>query len=92
MTRLIDADELKIKFWHGDLVPNKEMFHISEIKYAIDNASTVDERPKGKWIRDIQGDTICSNCGFECLYNEEGLYSLGRYCHHCGADMRGDEE
>lgn len=41
MTRLIDADGLKNTFWHGDLVPNKEMYHISEIKYAIDNAPTV---------------------------------------------------
>ncbi len=50
-----------------------------------------EERPQGEWIKDIQGDTICSNCGFECTYNEEGLYSLGRYCHHCGAEMMKEE-
>lgn len=49
-------------------------------------------RPTGEWKRDNYGDVFCSNCGVECAYNEEGLYSLGRFCHHCGADMRkGDE-
>lgn len=52
MTRLIDADGLKNTFWHGDLVPNKEMYHISEIKYAIDNAPTV----KVGYL------TNCANC------------------------------
>ena len=42
MTRLIDADALKNKFWHGDLVPNKDMYHISEIMCAIDNTPTVE--------------------------------------------------
>ena len=46
------------------------------------------ERPKGKWLRDNYGDTFCSHCGVECPYNEEGLYTLGHYCHQCGADMR----
>lgn len=50
MTRLIDADGLKNKFWHGDLVPHNEMYHISEIMYAIDNAPTVEKRPQGEWI------------------------------------------
>lgn len=49
------------------------------------------ERPHGKWVYDYLGYLICSECGYECLYDEEGLYSLGCYCHHCGADMRGDE-
>lgn len=47
---------------------------------------------QGEWKRDNYGDVFCSNCGVECAYNEEGLYSLGLFCHHCGADMRkGDE-
>lgn len=45
-------------------------------------------KPQGKWIFDYLGYLICSNCGYECLYNEEGCYSLGYYCHHCGAKMR----
>ena len=51
-------------------------------------------RPQGEWKRDNYGDVFCSNCGVECAYNEEGLYSLGRYCHHCGADMwkEGEED
>lgn len=57
-------------------------------KQAIHDGKTNFSRQQGEWIKDIQGDIICKNCGFECLYNEEGMYSLGRYCHHCGADMR----
>lgn len=50
------------------------------------------EIPQGKWIKDIQGKTVCSNCGFECLYSEDGfLYSLSRYCPNCGAFMRGEK-
>ena len=54
------------------------------------------ERPRGEWVKDEEGKTICSNCGFECLYSEDGfLYSLGNYCSNCGAEMcfmRGKEE
>lgn len=39
--RLGDLDNLKNKFWHGDLVPNKDMYHISEIMYVIDNTEPV---------------------------------------------------
>ena len=57
---------------------------------ALDLAiKALEERPQGEWIKDKQGNTICSNCGFECLYSEDGfLYSLGNYCHHCGAKMQ----
>lgn len=40
--RLGDLDNLKNKFWHGDGLPNKDMYHISEINYIIDNAPTVE--------------------------------------------------
>ena len=50
-------------------------------------------KPKGEWIKDEEGKTVCSNCGFESLYSEDGfLYSLGNFCPNCGADMRGDTE
>lgn len=84
MTRSIDADDLKNKFWHGDLVRNKEMYHISEIMYTIDNAPTVEERPQGEWIDD-GGYFECSICKSLCFYPSQ-------FCPDCGADMReGDE-
>lgn len=80
---------------HNELVPS--WLHIGNMREA-DNAPTVENketdalldmlRPKSRW-REYEGVTTCERCGFECLYNEEGLYSLGRYCHHCGADMTG---
>jgi hypothetical protein len=33
----ITLDSLKNKFWHGDLIPNKDMYHISEIMCIIDS-------------------------------------------------------
>lgn len=47
----------------------------------------VKKRPQGKW-RNYEGMTTCEKCGAECLYDEEGFYSLSRFCPNCGADMR----
>lgn len=54
-------------------------------------ANMLSKRQHGKWIYNDLGYLICSNCGYDCLYDEEGLYSLGCFCHHCGADMRGED-
>lgn len=59
-----------------------------DIHTAIAQGTPYEERPQGKWIFDYLGYLICSNCGYECLYNEEGCYSFGCYCHHCGAKMK----
>ena len=54
--------------------------------HIIANGVTV--RQKGEWIR--QDDTytrfMCSNCETK---NHAFRYD---YCHHCGADMRGEHE
>lgn len=39
----IPLDALKNKFWHGDLVPNKDMYHISEIMRIIDDVNDSNE-------------------------------------------------
>lgn len=58
----------------------------------IDNAPTV-ERPQGKWIENLdsrndemQASCYCSECGASCYC------ATDKFCHECGADMRGKEE
>lgn len=85
--RLIDADTLKNKFWHGDLILNKDLFHISEIRYLIDNAPTVEPK-KGEKIAnndanfdDNVAPFFCSRCLFDVEVKDN-------YCWFCGADLR----
>lgn len=60
---------------------------LSEVKLTIDNAPTVEERPKGKWI--YHKDWYrCEECPWEC--SECGTCSDNNmnFCGECGADMR----
>lgn len=41
--------------------------------------------PKGKWVKCKDGYTRCDQCG------SRGSAIKARFCHHCGADMRGNE-
>lgn len=76
---------------------------ICEVIMTIDNAPTIEERPKGKW-RSVGFEKgyafcICSNCGkttklvrdnrneFCCLAD---IREKAVACLYCGADMRGD--
>lgn len=66
---------------------------LTEVKLTIENAPTVEERPKGKWIRtgslgNGNSQYTCSNCHY-C--DEHAESQEVPYCWHCGADMRGDE-
>ena len=80
MGRLIDADELKKKI---------NIAFLSEIGKIIDDAPTIDARPKGEWIElpFIAGINNrlheCSVCGNRCAW-------ITLYCPFCGADMRGE--
>ena len=69
---------------------------IKLFKELIENIPTVEERPKGEWIDgyvDSAKTPICSNCG-SGKATEDRLGFLpeddNRYCHWCGAYMRGD--
>ena len=62
----------------------------------IDNAPTVETRPKGKWInhRNDYGHNIadCSLCGKAMQWHDEDEDGIPRFCWYCGADMKGSEE
>ena len=64
-----------------------------DIYRAIIEAPTVDERPKGKWIKRgyIGCDTQfywCSVCEYERSYDAETGLDDYNFCPNCGADMR----
>lgn len=95
--RLIDADALKEAFEEVYPLATNEMGGAvnKRIYDIIDNAPTVEERPKGKWEYVGMGIYECTNCKAEY---EAGLAdhcninnSEFKYCPNCGADMRGNE-
>ena len=53
-------------------------------------------RPKGHWIEQIDHEEncrtlICSNCDRPALHDGDSIWKH-KFCPHCGADMRGEEE
>ena len=82
--RLIDAEALKrnMEFVCMGIMAGTEDYNAPLTE--IDNAPTVEERPKGKWI--VEHDRVhCFPCGHEQNYPSN-------FCPNCGADMRkGDE-
>lgn len=81
--RLIDADALKREpeLLYGLTVA------ITEIQDVIDEATTVEERKHGRWVR--HNDIIaCSECIFDMCF-DENIAELN-YCPNCGAEMKGE--
>lgn len=62
----------------------------AKLNDAIDNAPTIEERKKGKWIEHnphkwgLGVKYECSECGYEVDCEEPN------FCPNCGADMRGE--
>lgn len=91
--RLIDANALHDTILRDRKLDGKDVnWAVNRIISHILNAPTVEERPKGKWIRtgslgNGNAQYTCSNCS----YGDEHAESQEvPYCWHCGADMRGD--
>lgn len=83
--RLIDADELvkKERLYYSYLA---DEFYVR--KSDIENAPTIEERKKGKWI----GKPIAGYCTVRCSVCKDVFReNNGRwnFCPDCGADMRG---
>ena len=66
------------------------------VHQIIDDAPTVEERPKGKWVnhRNDNGHNIadCSLCGKATQWHDEDEDGVPRYCWYCGALMKGGAE
>lgn len=83
--RLIDKDALIEEIERTTFV-TCELDNVFE---AIENAPTIESRPKGEWIDNPPDSWICSNCGTH--YEERLTCKAHNYCCVCGADMRGGE-
>lgn len=93
--RRIDADRLKAEIFKACMdshfMPTK-LLDCDDVTELIDNAPTIEEQPKGKWIETDRFDEIadymlkCPKC------NEDTLSSHGNFCPNCGADMRGEQQ
>lgn len=98
--RLIDADALKNDF---DCIGFNDYDDYNRALRIIDNAPTIEERPKGKW-RSVGFEKgyafcICSNCGKTTrLYRDSknefcciaDIRNKVIACMYCGAAMRGE--
>ena len=102
--RLIDADALMEEcqlaqkqadrhgreyanaFYSGSMDISTEWWCVEDM---IENAHTVDERKKGKWIEITDHETPivckCTECGWLTTH-----YDSFSFCPNCGADMRGE--
>ena len=101
--RLIDGDALKeslkqsrdaCKKWFdncdSDMKPRVEQALITfmECIIRVNDAPTVEERKKGKWIRDDKsGRYRCSECLSVASLDDHGAEVLSDYCGVCGAEM-----
>ena len=86
--------EMVIDILHELYIPNP----VSPINVAWDNVIDVAKRrinelpsihEKGHWVQNDNGTWSCSNCQ-SWIPNEQHYYA--RFCLHCGADMRGDDD
>lgn len=83
--RLIDADALKKYKFTTQTYNGVEPEDIDVVCVgAIDNAPTIIERPKGKWITDELSNTVCSICGG---IRRDNRVDYIDFCNKCGAHM-----
>ena len=110
MSRLIDADaliadcqlaqkqadrhgrEFANAFYSGGGEISTEWWCVEDM---IDNAPTIEERKKGKWIEvDDAYNRIrgrCSLCGWEAHMYEDDVVGMD-YCPNCGARLENGED
>ena len=101
--RTVDADKLLGSFIesgqkngmkHGCKLGENWLLDYNDIKAVIDDAPTVEERPKGEWIelpKALNYNELpcsCSACGHILSFCYG--YPKSNFCPNCGADMRGE--
>lgn len=78
-----DEDQTKWQKWSTVLAER------SAFKHDIADAPTIEPRKKGKWIKISPANIYeCSVCGQNVMTNDIETY---KFCHGCGADLRGEE-
>lgn len=86
--RLIDADALRNAFSNMYREDYERW-----IKEVIDNAPTIEERPKGKWIERVEQRGcylgVKTFYSYTCPFCGVKEYEKHPFC-YCGADMRGE--
>lgn len=89
--KIYGKDEYRIGVVACCNVCEARMFYGSEslATEAWNRRATIEpERKKGKWIKiSPAGIYECSACGQNVMTNDIATY---RWCHGCGADMRGE--
>ena len=90
--RLIDADALKKTNTYALINEKNDKYSISfapmccVLMEDVNNAPTIENRPKGEWHIDESGVRWCKFCGA----SESSVWK--NFCHNCGAIMRGDNK
>ena len=94
--RMIDGDKLLARYKErcaGCKETKNYCEHCCDIADVIDDiedAPTIEERKKGKWIvphHDVVISGTCSCCGWDAILFETDVAGMP-YCPNCGADMR----
>lgn len=98
--RLIDANALEkrmekrlnsLREAYGNDNPYADGFE--EGCVAVEYAENIDPeslRPKGRWVKDRDGDEYCTNCSrYMPIMEVTGDQSAQNYCPNCGAEMEG---
>jgi rRNA maturation endonuclease Nob1 len=76
MARLVDADALL------KCIPYEDV----NSRFAVQNAPTIEERKKGKWISYLQ-----EGLRYKCSECESRYEAPWHFCPNCGADMREED-
>ena len=85
--RLIEAEEL---VEHAEVNCESKDFVRKLMDYVADAPTVEPERKKGTWVQISPAKIYeCSDCGQTVMTDDIDCY---KFCHGCGADMRGEEE
>ena len=89
--RAIDADALihELNNSHYPGAPYVDAGISIAIGKVCDAPTIEPERKKGSWTLLPNGDAICQECK-HVQKSAWDLDGLDNFCHHCGADMRGE--